>query len=199
MPVITQDEFGGSEVLRLEERPTPAPGKGELRVRVTAADVNPVDAAGGDGVTNFAPGDRVSGMPMFPEQVAAYATHVVAPAEGFAMIPCGPTDAEAAARPIGKVIIDQRQPAPVRRRLAGGAGQELAGQRQCQRIQGCGAAALAHLRRQGVQRVGHETRRVGAAAAQAMAAPWQVDGRTPCGGRDGARKAAAPGRASRWR
>ncbi len=126
MHVITQDNFGGSDVLRLEERPTPAPGKGELRVRVTAAGVNPVDAevregsyrplgeppfvlgwdvagwveAVGEGVTNFAVGDRVFGMPMFPEQVAAYATHVVAPAAGFAMIPPGLTDAEAGALPI---------------------------------------------------------------------------------------------------
>jgi NADPH:quinone reductase-like Zn-dependent oxidoreductase len=35
--------FGGPEVLRLEELPQPEPGRGELRVRVHAAGVNPVD------------------------------------------------------------------------------------------------------------------------------------------------------------
>ena len=36
-------EFGGSDVLRLEEVPTPKPGAGEILVRVRAAGVNPVE------------------------------------------------------------------------------------------------------------------------------------------------------------
>jgi NADPH:quinone reductase len=37
------NEFGGPEVLRLEEVPTPQPGPGELLVRMHAAGVNPVE------------------------------------------------------------------------------------------------------------------------------------------------------------
>ena len=85
MKAIRVDEFGGPEVLRLEDVPTPQPGTGEVLVRVHAAGVNPVetyiragtyarlpelpytpgnDGAGvveqvGSGVTEFNPGDRV--------------------------------------------------------------------------------------------------------------------------------------------
>jgi NADPH:quinone reductase len=78
-------EFGGVEVLRLEELPMPQPGLGHVLVRMHAAGVNPVetyiragqyarlpelpytpgnDGAGvvelvGSGVTEFKPGDRV--------------------------------------------------------------------------------------------------------------------------------------------
>jgi NADPH:quinone reductase-like Zn-dependent oxidoreductase len=43
MKVIRIPEFGGPEVLRLENVPVPAPGAGELLVKVAAAGVNPVD------------------------------------------------------------------------------------------------------------------------------------------------------------
>ncbi len=85
MKAIRVREFGGPEVLRLEEVPDPRPGRGEVLVRVRAAGVNPVDtyirggqyaikpplpytpgsdAAGdveavGEGVTSARPGDRV--------------------------------------------------------------------------------------------------------------------------------------------
>lgn len=85
MKAIRVHEFGGPEVLKLEEVPTPKPGKGEVLVRVHAAGVNPYDtymrngtyaikpplpytpgsdAAGvveavGEGVTKVKPGDRV--------------------------------------------------------------------------------------------------------------------------------------------
>lgn len=84
------DQFGGPELLAVQEVPLPQPGPGQVRVRVTAAGLNPMDwymtadadrAAGfklslpvgfgtdfagivdllGDGVTDFAPGDRVFG------------------------------------------------------------------------------------------------------------------------------------------
>jgi NADPH:quinone reductase-like Zn-dependent oxidoreductase len=87
---VRLDSFGGPEVLNLREVPAPQAGPGQIRVRVTAAGLNPMDwfmtadadtgarfglslPAGfgtdyagvvdqvGDGVTGFAPGDRVFG------------------------------------------------------------------------------------------------------------------------------------------
>jgi NADPH2:quinone reductase len=85
MKAIRVHEFGGPEVLRLEEVPKPQPGPGEVLIRMHAIGVNPVetyiragtyarlpalpytpgnDGAGvveqiGDSVTEFKPGDRV--------------------------------------------------------------------------------------------------------------------------------------------
>lgn len=87
---VRLDSFGGPEVLKIVEVPAPQAGPGQVRVRVTAAGLNPMDwfmtadadtavrfglslPAGfgtdyagvveqvGDGVTGFAPGDRVFG------------------------------------------------------------------------------------------------------------------------------------------
>jgi NADPH:quinone reductase len=84
MKAIVVHEFGGPEVLKLEEVPTPRPGPGQVLVRIHAAGVNPYDtymragvyaikpplpytpgsdAAGvvdavGEGVTKVKPGDR---------------------------------------------------------------------------------------------------------------------------------------------
>ena len=44
MRAIVVTEFGGPEVLRLEDLPVPVPGDGEVRVRLEAVGVNPVDA-----------------------------------------------------------------------------------------------------------------------------------------------------------
>jgi NADPH:quinone reductase len=85
MKAIRVTAFGGPEVLKLEEVPTPEPGPGEVLVRIHAAGVNPVETyiragtyarlpelpytPGNDGagvfeqigadVTEFKPGDRV--------------------------------------------------------------------------------------------------------------------------------------------
>ena len=43
MKAIRVHEFGGPEVLRLEEVPTPQPGPGEVLVRMHATGINPVE------------------------------------------------------------------------------------------------------------------------------------------------------------
>ena len=87
---VRLDSFGGPEVLNIRQVPAPQAGPGQVRVRVTAAGLNPMDwimtadadtanrfglslPAGfgtdyagvvdqvGDGVTGFAAGDRVFG------------------------------------------------------------------------------------------------------------------------------------------
>ena len=101
MKAIRVHEFGGPEVLKLEEVPTPKPGPGEVLVRVHAAGVNPYDtymragtyaikpplpytpgsdAAGvvesvGDGVTKVKPRDRVYTA---KTQSGAYAEYALA-------------------------------------------------------------------------------------------------------------------------
>jgi NADPH:quinone reductase-like Zn-dependent oxidoreductase len=115
MRLISQDRFGGPEVLRIAEWPVPEPLPTEIRVRVQAAGVNPVDLGtrrGGGmsdvlgappfvlgwdvagvvdavapGVTRFAVGDRVFGMPRFPHQAGAYAEYLTAPARHVAATP----------------------------------------------------------------------------------------------------------------
>lgn len=90
MRAVTVSEYGGPEVLRVADQPLPEPGPGQLRVRVRAAPVHPVDIATragafaervparpplvlgwdlagavdavGEGVTAFRPGDEVVGM-----------------------------------------------------------------------------------------------------------------------------------------
>jgi NADPH2:quinone reductase len=85
MKAIRIHEFGGPEVMRIEDMPDPAPGSGQVLVKVHAVGINPVetymrsglytprpdlpytpgtDAAGtveaiGEGVGGLAPGDRV--------------------------------------------------------------------------------------------------------------------------------------------
>ena len=43
MQAIVVHQYGGPEVLKLEEYPDPVPGPGEVLVRVAAASVNPID------------------------------------------------------------------------------------------------------------------------------------------------------------
>jgi NADPH:quinone reductase-like Zn-dependent oxidoreductase len=128
MRVITQLATGGPEVLELGEAEVPQPLPTEIRVRVAAAGVNPVDwktragagmaavlgpppftvgwdVAGtvdavGAGVTRFAVGDAVFGMPWFPRQAGAYAEYVTAPSRHFAHRPARLTEVEAAGLPL---------------------------------------------------------------------------------------------------
>lgn len=156
MRAIQQDSFGGPEVLQLVEIDRPEPQPTEVLVRVAAAGVNPVDwkvraapgffdhlpctvgwdVAGvveeiGVGVTRFAPGDAVFGMPWFPRQAAAYAELVTAPSRHFARKPEGLTHIEAGGLPLAgltawQILVDAVDVQPGQRVLvtaaAGGVG-----------------------------------------------------------------------------
>ncbi|RJK98452.1 NADPH:quinone reductase [Vallicoccus soli] len=55
MRAITYSTAGGSDVLRLTERPEPVPGPGEVRVRVAVSGVNPTDWKSRSGATGAGP------------------------------------------------------------------------------------------------------------------------------------------------
>ncbi len=57
MKAIRIHEFGGPDVLRLEDLPTPQPGPGEVLIRVRASSVNPVDYKIRNG--GYAPADQL--------------------------------------------------------------------------------------------------------------------------------------------
>jgi NADPH:quinone reductase len=107
MRVIRIKEYGGPDVMRLEEVPTPEPGPGQLRVRVEAAGVNFIDTyqrrgqykvplpyamglegagtveATGPGVRGVASGDRVA----WAQAPGSYASHVLVEAERAVPVP----------------------------------------------------------------------------------------------------------------
>ncbi len=110
MKAVRIHEFDGLDVLRYEEAPEPQPGPGQIRLRIMAAGVNPVDwkiregkagkpplpltmgidGAGvvdllGDGVTDFQPGDRVFAKTDIGE--GTYAEYAVTSAANAARIP----------------------------------------------------------------------------------------------------------------
>ncbi|MET9258969.1 NADP-dependent oxidoreductase [Amycolatopsis sp. NPDC004079] len=127
MRAVTIREFGGPEVLTVEEIERPAPVPTEVLVRVHAAGINPVDwktregrgMAGmqtfplilgwdvsgvveevGFGVTTLAPGDEVYAMPWFPRAAGGYAEYVTAPARQWARKPATIDHVHAAAVPL---------------------------------------------------------------------------------------------------
>ncbi len=105
MRAVTQQSFGGPEVLEITEAARPAPLPSEVLVRIRASAVNPVDAMarsgtlpllgeppfvlGWDisgvveqvvpGVNRFRFGDEVYGMPFFPRAAGGYADYVAVP------------------------------------------------------------------------------------------------------------------------
>jgi NADPH:quinone reductase-like Zn-dependent oxidoreductase len=128
MKAVVLHEFGGPEVMAIEDVPVPEPILTEVQVRVHAAGVNPVDfktrtgrgmapvlgdppirigwdVSGvvtkvGGGVTRFQVGDEVFGMPWFPRQAGAYAEYVTAPSRHFAPKPAVLSHEQAAALPL---------------------------------------------------------------------------------------------------
>ncbi len=115
--------FGGVDQLELREVPEPQTGPGQVKVRVVATSINPIDwklregmkrpgmslepptilgrdASGevvevGPGVTRFRPGARVTGLVM-----GGYAERVVAKDEAWAEVPDGLNLPDAAALPL---------------------------------------------------------------------------------------------------
>jgi NADPH:quinone reductase-like Zn-dependent oxidoreductase len=126
--------FGGVDQLELREVPEPKMGPGQVKVRVVATSINPIDwklregakrpgmsldlpailgrdASGevvevGSGVTRFRPGARVTGLVM-----GAYAECVVANEEAWVEVPEGLNLADAAAIPLvtltGSQLVDE--------------------------------------------------------------------------------------------
>ncbi|MGX1755611.1 NADP-dependent oxidoreductase [Streptomyces lydicus] len=130
MRAISQDTAGGPDVLKMITTDRPVPGPTEILVRVHAAGVNPTDwksrtqgaflsgakapftlgfdvsgvvEAVGLGVTVFAPGDKVFGMPRFPHPAGAYAEYVTAPARHFAHLPANLDHVQGAALPLASL------------------------------------------------------------------------------------------------
>jgi len=109
MKAIRIHENGGSDVMKLEEIPTPEPGEGQLLVKLEAAGLNYIDTyqrsglykmplpftpgnegAGvvesvGAGVSGFKAGDRVA----YTGVLGSYAEYTLLPAEKAVMIPEG--------------------------------------------------------------------------------------------------------------
>jgi NADPH:quinone reductase-like Zn-dependent oxidoreductase len=121
---VRYDEFGGIDVLRVEEVERPVPGDGQVLVRVKAAGINPSEAAirtgavaqifpstfpsgqgsdlagvieeAGAGVRGFSPGDEVIG---FSNNRASQAELVLVEAGDLTRKPVSPSAAEIAANP----------------------------------------------------------------------------------------------------
>ena len=55
MRAVVVRQFGGPEVMRVEEVPAPAPGAGQVLVRIRAAGINPVDTYVRTGTYAFKP------------------------------------------------------------------------------------------------------------------------------------------------
>lgn len=132
MKAIRINEFGGTEVLKIQEIGRPVPEADEILVKVFASGVNPVDwvvreggndllrpllklpmtlgwdAAGiveeiGSNVTDFQKGDEVYGVPNFPGD-GSYAEYVAAKASQFALKPKSISFNEASGVPLTGLV-----------------------------------------------------------------------------------------------
>ncbi|HEX7976430.1 MAG TPA: NADP-dependent oxidoreductase [Anaerolineales bacterium] len=149
MKAVRIHDYGGPEVLEVEEVPRPQPGEGQVQIRVYAAGVNPADwkmraglmkqfrplpmpwtpgleGAGivsevGPGVTQFQVGQAVFGAFQ-----ATYAEYAVAPVTQIVLKPDSLTFEQAASIPVGALtawgaVIDTAQVQPGQRVLVHGA------------------------------------------------------------------------------
>ncbi|MGP7999837.1 MAG: quinone oxidoreductase family protein [Streptosporangiaceae bacterium] len=128
MRAIVVNEFGGPDVLRAGQAERPAPGPGELLVRVLAAGVGPWDVAlrrgGWSGSLPYIPGGEFAGVvsggegrdagfddgtPVYgyPGLAGCYADYVTCPIEQLAPIPAALNAVEAAAVPIDGLTAEQ--------------------------------------------------------------------------------------------
>ncbi|HEX8992289.1 MAG TPA: NADP-dependent oxidoreductase [Anaerolineales bacterium] len=149
MSAVRVYDYGDPSVLKLEQVERPAPGAGQVLIRLQAAGVNPADwkyrsgayktfmplkfpwtpglegagviAAVGEGVTSFRPGQEVYG-PL----LASYAEYALADAKDIQPKPRGVTLEEAATLPIGALtawaaVVDTANVAAGQRVLVHGA------------------------------------------------------------------------------
>ncbi|WP_353946444.1 NADP-dependent oxidoreductase [Streptomyces sp. HUAS MG91] len=128
MKAIAVTQFGGPESLQVLDLPVPDAGPGEIRIKVVAATVNPVDtmvrrglafvddaeppyvpgmeAAGtvdqiGEGtITDLSVGDRAIAIAVTSGTHGAYAEYLVVPADSVVRAPEGASDVEAATLPM---------------------------------------------------------------------------------------------------
>jgi NADPH:quinone reductase-like Zn-dependent oxidoreductase len=132
MKAVRINEFGGTEVLKIQEIERPVPAADEILIKVYASSVNPADwvvregendflnpilklplilgwdTAGiveevGGNVTGFKEGDEVYGLPNFPGD-GSYAEYVAAKASQFALKPEGISFNEAASVPLAALV-----------------------------------------------------------------------------------------------
>ena len=132
MKAIRINEFGGEDVMKIQEIECPVPAADEILVKVYASGVNPVDwvvrkggnemlraylklpltlgwdAAGtveeiGSNVTDFKNGDEVYGIPNFPGN-GSYAEYVAAKASQFALKPKSISFNESSSVPLTGVV-----------------------------------------------------------------------------------------------
>lgn len=131
MKAMVIQQYGGPEELTLADLPIPQPESGEVRVKVHAVSINPVDYkrrqnwpsqklpvvlgwdvsgvvdALGEGVTDLQVGDAVYGMVRFPEEGRAYAEYVVAAATDLALKPEFLSHTDAAAMTLAPLTAHQ--------------------------------------------------------------------------------------------
>jgi NADPH:quinone reductase-like Zn-dependent oxidoreductase len=128
MLAIRVHEFGGPDVLRLEDVARPEPGPDEILVRVMAAGVGPWDVAlregaytgslpyiaGGEfaglvegGTGEFADFDDGTPVYGYPGLTGCFAQYVTCPVEQLAPVPSGLDLADAAAVPINALTAEQ--------------------------------------------------------------------------------------------
>jgi NADPH:quinone reductase-like Zn-dependent oxidoreductase len=179
MRVVEIDEFGGPDVVRIGDAPTPTPGPGQLLVRVAAAGINPVDwkvregylkdvmpftfptvlgnefagtvEALGAGVTDFKVGDEVHGA---TGMIGAFSEQLAVDAGKVAKKPANISMAEASALPIAVVTA-------VAALDAGGVGE--------------GSKILIHAAAGGVGAIAVQLARVRGAEVTALASPANFD------------------------